>query len=144
MNQTRAKRGNVIAGLLIFSVIVLGIFLLFWDGFIIRLNTADYIQIAIFIALVWYSIETHLLRMWQKKQAQITLLSLDMQRVKNGAETCSNPTPYGKPFPTIVREIYELGKFDPKILYSQAFHQPISLKQRTILWIKDKLSYLIR
>lgn len=71
MNQTRAKRGNVIAGLLMFSVIVLGIFLLFWDGFIIRLNTADYIQIAIFIALVWYSIETHLLRMWQKKQAQI-------------------------------------------------------------------------
>lgn len=108
--------------------------------FIARLNIADYIQIAIFIALVWYSIETHLLRKWQKKQAQITLLSLDMQRVKNGAETRSNPTPYGKPFPIIVREIYELGKFDSKTLYSRAFHYPISLKQKIILWTRNKFS----
>lgn len=100
------------------------------------LNTADYIQIAIFCALLWYSIESHFLRKWQKKQVQLTILDLDMRRVKAHAETPQfNLSPYGEDFPIIVRKIYELGKFDPKILYSRAFHQPLSFMQKVAICI---------
>lgn len=105
-----------------------------------NLSVGDYIQFAILIALLWYSRETYLLRKWQKKQVQLTLLNLDMQRVKNQADLQGNPTPYGKDFPIIMREIYELGKFDLKILYSRAFHRPISTRQKFILWLKNKIS----
>ena len=94
--------------------------------FIINLTIADGIQIFIFVILFWYSWETRQLRKWQKKQAQLTILSLDMQRVKSSSENHFNPTPYGEKFPLIIRKIYELGEFDPKVLYSRAFHQPLS------------------
>lgn len=105
-----------------------------------QLRIADYIQIAIFFALLWYSWETHQLREWQKKQAQLTLLGLDMQRVKNHSENRGNPTPYGEAFPMIIRKIYEQGKFNPKVLYSPAFHQPLTFWDKTKGWFKNKFS----
>ena len=106
-------------------------------GFIDKLTMADIIQILIFVALFWYSLETRLLRKWQKKQVQLTILNLDMQRVKSTTEQRGNPTPYGEKFPIIIRKIYELGKFNPKVLYSRAFHQPISFGQKSAARIKS-------
>lgn len=105
-----------------------------------RLNTPDYIQIAILIALVWYSLETHGLRKWQKKLTQLQILQLDMQRIKTQADNIhTNPTPYGESFPIIIRKIYELGKFDPKVLYSRAFHYPLTLFQKISKWFFEQI-----
>lgn len=63
------------------------------------------------------------------------ILTLDMQRVKNHADNPKiNVTPYAKPFPEIVRKIYELGEFDAKDLY--AYKQPLSFCGK--LWGKAK------
>jgi len=101
-----------------------------------NLTVADYIQISIFVVLFWYSWETHQLRKWQKRQAQLTVLDLDMQRVRHGATSRTNPTPYGEPFPIIIRKIYERGEFDPKVLYSRAYHQPLSSTQKVLQKLK--------
>ncbi|HBX16162.1 MAG TPA: hypothetical protein DEF57_02555 [Candidatus Magasanikbacteria bacterium] len=101
-------------------------------NFLENLTVADYIQISIFVVLFWYSWETHQLRKWQKRQAQLTVLDLDMQRVRHGATSRTNPTPYSEPLPLIIRNIYERGKFDPKILYSRAYHQPLSFTQKVL------------
>lgn len=87
-------------------------------NFLKNFSVPDFIQICIFIALLWYSWETSQLRKWQKKQAQLTVLGLDMQRIRNHHDTGSNPTPYGEEISVIVRKIYELGKFDAKVLYA--------------------------
>lgn len=104
--------------------------------FIKNLSVADYIQISIFVVLFWYSWETRQLRKWQKRQAQLTILDLDMQRVRHSSVSGGNPTPYGEKFPIIIRKIYELGKFDPKVLYSPAFHNPLSFSQKVLQKIK--------
>ena len=94
-----------------------------------KLGIADYIQIFIFINLFWYSWETRQLRKWQKRQVQLSILEMDMQRVQN-THNQGNPTPYAEPFPFIIRKIYETGNFDPKILYSKVFHQPLTWNSR--------------
>jgi len=108
-------------------------------NFLNKLSIADYIQISIFITLFWYSWETRQLRKWQKKQAQLTILGLDMQRVKTHSEGRINPAPYGEKFPIIIRKIYELGEFDPKIMYSPMFHQPLNIYQKSVIKIKALL-----
>ncbi len=96
---------------------------------------ADYIQISILLALLWYSLETRQLKKWQKKLTQLQILQIDMERVKNQASGCGNPTPYGEDFPIIIRKIYELGKFNPKVLYSRGFHHPITRFDKIKHWI---------
>jgi hypothetical protein len=109
--------------------------------FIINLSIADCIQILIFCALFWYSWETRQLRKWQKRQVQLTILDLDMQRVRSAYENRGNPTPYGEKFPIIIRKIYELGKFNPKVLYCNGFHSPLNLTQKIAQKIKIILKY---
>jgi hypothetical protein len=60
-----------------------------------------------------------------------------MQRVKGSAENHFNPTPYGEDFPIIIRKIYEIGEFDPKVLYSRAFHRPLNFSQKVLLKLKS-------
>jgi len=95
-----------------------------------NLHVPDYIQIIIALAIIWYSIETHFLRKWQKKQVQLSILDMDIQRIRNQQELRGNVTPYRESFPMIIRDIYERGKFDVKILYSKNWHKPIGFKQK--------------
>lgn len=103
---------------------------MFIINFFKNFTIADTIQFSIFIALIWYSWETHRLKKWQKKQVLLTILELEMQRKKNLKEGCAFDT--GGLFPKIIREIYELGKFDPKELYSPAHHQPLTLRKKIL------------
>ncbi len=105
-------------------------------NFLVNLNTADYIQISILIALVWYSWETHQLKKWQKKQIQLSILELEMKRKRDMSEGHSFSMKSGV-FPSIIRNIYELGKFDPKELYSPAFHQPLTRLGKLIKKLKN-------
>lgn len=97
---------------------------------------SDIILIFTFFALVWYSFETRALRQWQKKQVQSAMFNLDIQRVMHHAEHPEIRMPYGKPFPLIMREIYELGEFDLKDLYSSTYHDP--LVKKNSMWNKIK------
>jgi len=106
------------------------------NNIINNFTIGDCIQIFILVALVWYSIETRQLRKWQKRQAQLTILELDMKRVETVATQRFNPAPYGEDFPMIIRKIYELGKFNPKTLYSRGFHKPLTFFAKTLEWIK--------
>jgi hypothetical protein len=106
--------------------------------FIKQLKIADWIQILILFAIAWYSWETHLLKKWQKKQVQLTILGLEMQRKKNLKEGHAFDT--GGLFPNIIRKIYELGKFDPKELYSPAHHYPLTFLKK----IFEKIAKIFR
>lgn len=108
-------------------------------NFITELKIPDFIQLAILVGLIWYSIETHFLRKWQKKQLQLAILSLDMQRIRDSIELPGNTTPYGEKFPIIIRKIYELGKFDLKFLYCEGFRGPISVSQKIMARFNNKI-----
>ena len=95
-----------------------------------QLHPSDWILLFTFFAIVWYSWETRQLRKWQQKQVQLSIVDLDMQRVRSNAEGRGNPTPYGEAFPIIMRKIYDSGNFDPKVLYSPTYHQPLTLTGR--------------
>lgn len=103
--------------------------------FIKEFKIADWIQICILFAIGWYSWETHLLKKWQKKQVQLTILGLEMQRKKNFKEGHAFDT--GGLFPQIIRKIYELGKFDPKEFYSPAHHYPLTFFKKIFGKIKN-------
>lgn len=96
------------------------------------LKISDWIQIAIVFVLIWYSIETHLLRKEQKKSVYLYLLDMEM-RDKGGGYKVRVKYPY------IVRKIIEQGKFDVKRLYSLAYHKPLKIRDKILKWIKNKL-----
>mgnify|MGYP001604482525 CR=1 len=100
----------------------------FWN-----FDRSDLILLMTFLAIVWYSWETRQLRKWQKKQAQLTLLSLHTQRQVASAEHHGrNFLPSGEDYARTVREIMEQGKFDPKLLFTPAFRDPITVGAK--LW----------
>ncbi len=104
-----------------------------------QFNIADYIQIAILFALIWYSIETRLLRIWQKKQLQAFLFAMELERRRENNRSHGLRAPNINEFPIILRKIYETGKFDLKELYSPAHHKPLLLRHKIWKWIKNKL-----
>lgn len=105
-----------------------------------QLEISDYIQITILAALVWYSIETHLLRSWQKKQVQLSVFDIELERIRKTAESNGLRIPSVRDFPIILRKIYEIGEFNLKELYSPAYHQPLSLGQKIYIFIKNKIN----
>jgi len=96
----------------------------------------DWILFFTFIVLFWYSVETHFLRKWQKKQVQLSIFNAEVQRFMNHG----NLGGLSFRFPLILRKIYELGKLDLRELYSDK--QPIKLRDKFFTWIKIKLSKL--
>lgn len=75
---------------------------------------SDWILSASLVVIIWYSWETHLLRKWQKKQAQATLVNLVMQASINHDKLGNLHSLYPRP----IREIYELGKLDLRDFFS--------------------------
>lgn len=96
-----------------------------------NLTKSDWIQIALVIVVMWYSIETYRLRREQKKAVYLQLLDMEM-RDKNGGYKARVK------YPLMVREIIELGKFDVKKLYSPAYHQPLKILDKIRKWLKTK------
>lgn len=83
-----------------------------------NLTIADVIQVIIAIVLIWYSIETHQLKIEQRKALYLNLLNMEMK--DKGGDYKSRVG-----YPLMVREIVEYGRFDAKKLYSSNFHQKI-------------------
>ncbi len=78
--------------------------------FIKQLTIADWIQIFILCALIWYSIETHLLRKEQKRLTYLNILQLYFDRRGPNAITSSN-------YPNWIRRIIKYGSFNVDELY---------------------------
>ena len=97
-------------------------------------SKSDWILSATLIVLIWYSIETHLLRSWQKKQVQLAIFNAEVYRFKNH----QNLGGLSFKFPMILRKIYELGKLDLRELYCDK--QPIRWKDKFFAWTKRKLN----
>jgi len=85
-----------------------------------QLKPSDWILLLTFLAIVWYSIETHFLRKWQKKQAQAALVNLVMQASINHDKLGNLHSLYPKP----LRKIYELGKLDLRDFFADK--QPLT------------------
>lgn len=96
-----------------------------------NLTRSDWIQIALVIVVIWYSIETYRLRKEQKKAVYLQLLDMEMRDKSGGYKSRVN-------YPLMVREIIELGKFDVKKLYSPAYHQPLKTLDKIRKWLKAK------
>ena len=109
-------------------------FLFIITDFFKKLNAGDWILLITFLAIVWYSVEPHLLRKWQKRQAQLTLLTMHLQRQIASQEYHGHRFfPFGEDYVKAIRGIMELGKFDARTLFSPAFHYPI--KKREKIWV---------
>lgn len=90
-----------------------------------NLVNSDIILLATFIALMWYSKETYELRKAQniankeqKKQLYLNLVEIEMRDKDAAYKTRIK-------YPLIIRKIIEKGEFDPKTLYSEAWHEDI-------------------
>ena len=113
---------------------------MFFD-FISQLHLADYIQIAILVAIVWYSYETFKLRKWQQKNVQISILDLQqrihMHKDENfhkGVQTNQNIG--NKEIINMMNDILEHGKFNLRKIYVQGFIQEDSKKNFLIRFLK--------
>lgn len=94
------------------------------------LSSSDWILVATFLAIVWYTLETRQLRKWQKLQ---TLLSVFFEQTKDWDSAMKARTQYPNKF----REIVETGRYDPKWAYSPAYHHPITWKGKLLQKIKS-------
>lgn len=102
-----------------------------WFG---EFSRSDWILFLTFVVLFWYSVETHLLRQWQKKQVQLSLFNAEVYRFVNHG----NLGGLSFKFPMILRKIYELGKLDLRELYSDK--QPIRRWDKFLEWLKRKFN----
>ncbi|MFC1595247.1 hypothetical protein ACFL3E_02380 [Patescibacteria group bacterium] len=56
-----------------------------------QIALGDFIQIAILFAILWYSYETRILRIWQKKQTLISIVNMELGKIlREGFKDFSN------------------------------------------------------
>lgn len=102
------------------------------------LSKTDWILFFTLIVLSWYSLETHFLRRWQKKQVQLSILNAEIDRFKNH----SNLGGLSFKIPVILRKIYELEKLDLRELYIDK--NPLKRRDKISAWFKKVLQRFLR
>lgn len=90
--------------------------------FFTKLSISDWILLFTLLAIIWYSIETHLLRKWQKKITQLSIVDLEVrikiaqqEALRNGHGQSPRVT---SNYPETIRKIYQESKLDLEDLYS--------------------------
>jgi hypothetical protein len=80
----------------------------------LSLDNSDKILLLTLLVIAWNSLETHLLRKWQKKQVQASLFQIEIDRFRN------HPTLGGLSFriPDILKRIYKQSRFNIDVLYA--------------------------
>lgn len=105
------------------------------------LNPSDWILLATLIAIVFYTKETYVLRRWQQKSVQISILDLRQRILMHQNEMWSKNASVdrninNREIANITNDILEYGKFDLRKLYANGVIKDNLKKNFLTKWFK--------